>query len=75
MVNTSEKPTSPGSERVALATFALLAAEREERVFKIEPRSVEMILAGVGFTPAKVQSLTGGNRKTITSRMKKGNAA
>jgi hypothetical protein len=62
----------PDPERIALATFALLAAGREERVFELEPRSVEVTLAKVGFTPAEVQALTGGNRKTIASRMNKG---
>jgi hypothetical protein len=74
MPTKESNPTPPDGDRIALATFALAAAEREERVFALESRSVEVILGGVGFSPAEVQGLTGGNRKTITSRMKKGKA-
>jgi hypothetical protein len=65
------KDPHPDLERVALAIFALLAAEREERTSATEPRTVEAVLGAIGFAPAEVQALTGGNRKTITSRMRK----
>lgn len=68
----NESTTPLPADRIALATFALMAADREERVNDADPRSVEVILGAVGFTPGEVQSLTGGNYKTIQSRMRRG---
>jgi hypothetical protein len=71
-MGTKESPTPLSSDRIALATFALLAADREERANGTEPRTVEVVLGAVGFSPGEVQSLTGGNYKTIQSRMRRG---
>jgi hypothetical protein len=60
------------ADRIAHATFALMAADREERASDADPRSVEVILGAVGFTPGEVQSLTGGNYQTIQSCMRRG---
>jgi DNA-directed RNA polymerase specialized sigma24 family protein len=65
------KATPPDPERVMLAIFALLAAEREERTSSAEPRTVAAILATTGFTASEVQKMTGANIKTIESRMRK----
>jgi len=65
------KATPPDPERVMLAIFALLAAEREERTSGAEPRTVAAILATTGFTASEVQKMTGANIKTIESRMRK----
>lgn len=64
------RDTSPDANRVTLAIFALLAAERNERASGSEPRTVEAVLAASGFTPVEVQGLTGGNYRTIQSRMR-----
>jgi hypothetical protein len=64
-----ESAPPPNPDRVALATFALLAAEHQERAGVGEPKPVEQILKSVGFTPNEIHGLTGENLNTVKSRM------
>ncbi|HEX3518859.1 MAG TPA: hypothetical protein VHT29_07485 [Solirubrobacteraceae bacterium] len=65
------KPVAPGPDRIAHATFALLAADRDERANAADTRNSETVLAAAGFTVGEVHGLIGGNRKTIESRMRR----
>ncbi len=58
-------------DRVALATAALLAADRQDRAASAETRTVEEVLAAIDFTPTEVQALIGGNINTIKTRMRR----
>jgi DNA-directed RNA polymerase specialized sigma24 family protein len=58
-------------DRVALATAALLAADRQDRAASAEPRTVEEVLAVIDFTPTEVHALIGGNINTIKTRMRR----
>lgn len=57
--------------RVALATAALIAADRQDRAASADARSVEEVLAVIDFTPTEVQALIGGNINTIKTRMRR----
>ena len=59
-------------DRVALATAALLAADRQDRAAGKETRTVEEVLDLIDFTPTEVQALIGGNINTIKTRMRRG---
>lgn len=72
IVATSDKRTSVDAGRVALATFVLLAANQEERVSGVDPKSVELTLGNVGFSPGEGQALADGNHEAIQGRMRRG---
>jgi hypothetical protein len=74
MAKNTTNETSLDADRVAVATFALMAADREERASGADPRTVEEVLAPLGFTAREVQSLTGGNYETIKTRMRRAKA-
>jgi hypothetical protein len=69
LVMAKDPAPPPGPDRVALATFALLAAQHQERVGIGDPRTVEQILKSVAFTPNEIHGLTGENLNTVKSRM------
>lgn len=71
-VTTTSQGLDP--DRVALATAALLAADRQDRAASAETRTVEEVLAGIDFTPTEVQALIGGNINTIKTRMRRARA-
>lgn len=75
LVHMAGEETAIGSDRVALAIFALLAAERHDRVTGDEPLSVEAVLGDAGFSPAEVATLTNGNYETVKTRMRRARAA
>ena len=71
MAANTSSPNALDPDRVALATAALLAADRQDRAASGETRTVEEVLAVIGFTPAEVQALIGGNINTIKTRMRR----
>lgn len=68
---TKETIATLDPDRVALATCALLAADRQDRVAGTDTRTVEEVLAHVDFSPSEVQALIGGNINTIKTRMRR----
>jgi hypothetical protein len=59
-------------ERVALATCALIAADRQDRSSGAEkPRNVEEVLGSLGFEVGEIFALVGGNYNTVQTRVQR----
>jgi hypothetical protein len=59
-------------DRVALATCALIAADRQDRSSGNEkPRSVEDVLGNLGFEVKEVHAIVGGNYNTVQTRVQR----